>query len=152
MWLANPVAAQPLSLKWYPSNKLSFNMATTRQQDKLIIVVDDDEDLAFLLAAQLQQNGYKVQQCIGGINLIEELLHYQPALLLLDIAMQLVDGSELCREIKNDSRLKDIKIIMMSGNHNVADHATSCGADDFIAKPLSLSSVTQAVAKYIPVS
>ena len=113
------------------------------------MVADDDDDLAFLLASQLQQAGFKVHTCMGGKNLLDEVVRHKPDLLLLDIAMQQVDGSELCREIKKDPRTSYLKILMMSGNHDVAEHAARCGADGHIAKPLSLSSIKAVINKFI---
>ena len=124
-------------------------MANSKKDHKTIMVADDDEDLAFLLASQLQQAGYKVHTCMGGKNLVDEVVKYRPDLLLLDIAMQQVDGSELCREIKKDLRTKYLKILMMSGNHDVAEHASACGADGYIAKPLSLGALKITISKYL---
>lgn len=123
-------------------------MAKPKLKDKIIMVVDDDADLTFILTTQLQQAGYSVHTCPGGKNLFEDVLKHNPSLLLLDIAMQMIDGSELCHAIKKDPRTKQVKILLMSGNHNLAEHAAACGADGFIAKPLSLSDVKTAVSKY----
>lgn len=123
-------------------------MAKAKQAGKLVMVADDDEDLAFLLAAQLRQLGYRVSQCLNGENLVEEVQRQQPFLLLLDIAMQMNDGSQLCRELKANPQTKQVKILLMSGNHNVAEHAKACGADGYVAKPLSLSIIKSALSKY----
>jgi len=124
-------------------------MATAKKDSKLVMVADDDEDLAFLVASQLIQAGVKVQQCIGGTDLVANVLKYKPDLVLLDIAMQQLDGSDLCREIKNDARIKHTKVILMSGNHDVAKHAASCGADGYVAKPLSVGTLKTLLSKYV---
>ncbi len=124
-------------------------MGKSLAEKKLIMVVDDDEDLLYLLATQLEQIGYKVHQCLGGFHLIEDAARYKPRLILLDIAMQTVDGAQLCKDLRQDSRFKDVIILMMSGNHNVAEHAIACGANGYVPKPLSLKILKEAVNKYL---
>ena len=124
-------------------------MAKTRQPQKRIMIADDDEDLVFVLSRQMEQSGYKVFTCTGGINLLDDLHKHSPALLLLDIAMRTLNGSELCRDIKNDPALNGTRILLMSGNHNIAEHAASCGADGYVAKPLSLAELKSIVSKYL---
>jgi len=116
---------------------------------KSILVVDDDEDLIFLLSTKLKKSGYNVQYCIGGVGLMDILLKFKPFLLLLDISMQAENGAELCQEIKKIPVLKNTKIILMSGNYNIAEHADACGADDYISKPLSVELINTAVMKHM---
>jgi len=124
-------------------------MASARKEGRVVMVADDDEDLAFLVASQLKQAGVKVHQCIGGTDLVAQLLKFKPDLLLLDIAMQQLDGSDLCRQIKKDERISHIKVVLMSGNHDVAKHAASCGADGYVAKPLSMGNLKTLLSKYV---
>ena len=124
-------------------------MAKVAPPVKLIMVADDDEDLSFLLSTQLELLGYRVHKCPGGQNLVAEVLKYKPVLLLLDISMQLIDGSILCAEIKQDPRTRDTRILLMSGNHDIALHSANCGADGYIAKPLSLKDISLVVSKFI---
>ena len=130
-------------------NIQTVKMAKASVPSELIMVADDDEDLSYLLATQLEQLGYRVHKCPGGQNLITDVLEYKPVLLLLDISMQLIDGSVLCTEMKQDPRTRHIKILLMSGNHDIAVHATNCGADGYIAKPLSLKDIRLIVSKFI---
>ncbi len=124
-------------------------MAKSTMRSTLIMIADDDEDLSFLLATQLEQSGYKVHKCPGGHNLVAEVIQYKPVLLLLDIAMQLIDGGKLCIDLKKDPRTRYLKILLMSGNHDIALYASRCRADGFIAKPLSLKGILSEVAKFV---
>ena len=124
-------------------------MAKSATGKKSILVVDDDEDLIFLLSTKLKKSGYNVQYCIGGVGLMDILLKFKPFLLLLDISMQAENGAELCQEIKKIPVLKNTKIILMSGNYNIAEHAAACDADDYISKPLSLDLINSTVMKHM---
>jgi CheY-like chemotaxis protein len=126
-----------------------ITMVNVAPPGKLIMVADDDEDFSYLLATQIEQLGYLVHKCPGGENLVAEVLQYKPVLLLLDITMQLIDGSALCAKIKQHSRTKHIKIVLMSGNHDIALRAASCGADGYIAKPLSIKDIRLVVSEFI---
>ena len=113
---------------------------------KTIMIADDDEDLLFLLKSQLTSLGYVVSSCHNGVSIIEKLIKEKPNIILLDVYMHGVDGEELCRQIKKDKRLSGIKVLIMSGKYDVERISLSCGADGYITKPLSYSSIQNRIA------
>ena len=113
---------------------------------KSIMIADDDEDLLFLLKSQFTSLGYIVNSCLKGKSIIEKLIKEKPNIILLDVNMQGIDGDELCRQIKKDKRFSKIKILIMSGEYDVERISLSCGADGYIRKPLSYSTIQNKIS------
>jgi two-component system, OmpR family, phosphate regulon response regulator PhoB len=113
-----------------------------------IMIADDDADLLFLLKKQFEKAGFNISVCLNGVGLIKELLKKKIKLVLLDISMGAVSGSNLCKQIRADKRVKDVKIVMMSGNADIEQIATHCGADGFVPKPINIERVREVISGF----
>ena len=113
-----------------------------------ILIVDDDHDLLYVLQSQLKKEGYKVYTNSGGEKLLEQIVSKKAEVVLLDLSMHMINGRELCRQIKQSQELCKTKVIIMSGNHDIESVAGECGADGFVAKPLSLEEIREAIEKF----
>lgn len=104
-----------------------------------ILVVDDEEDLQELVEYNLSKEGYRVTCVSTGEQAIREARTQAPALIVLDLLLPNVDGLEVCKILKQDSRTKHIPIVMLTAKSEEADHVTGLelGADDYITKPFS---------------
>jgi two-component system phosphate regulon response regulator PhoB len=104
-----------------------------------ILVVDDEEDLLELINFNLSKEGYRVT-CVGsGEEAMREARANPPDLIVLDLLLPSVDGLEVCKLLKNDSRTKHVPIVMLTAKGEEADMVTGLelGADDYITKPFS---------------
>lgn len=112
-----------------------------------IMVVDDEASIRRSLSDILIDEGYDVILASDGHEALHRLNLSIPDLVLLDIWMPGMDGTEVLKEIKN--RWPDIKVIVISGHGNIetAVKATKMGACDYIEKPLSLEGVLLAVRR-----
>ena len=101
-----------------------------------ILLAEDDRDLSDVVAAYLKNEGFSVTQAFTGGEVLE-LSRHMPQLVLLDIMLPEVDGIELCRRIRENSRAP---IIMISAKNTDMDKLLSLGmgADDYMTKPFSL--------------
>jgi CheY-like chemotaxis protein len=86
-----------------------------RNSQKLILVTDDEPDVADVIADTLASIGYKTIKAHSGAECIEAARKSRPDLLFLDIRMEPMDGWEVADVMKNDGRLRDIPIIMLTG-------------------------------------
>jgi len=104
-----------------------------------ILVVDDEEDLLELVRYNLGNYGYKVDCVTSGEDALERLRLSSPDLILLDLMLPGMDGLDVCRVVKNDSKTSHIPVIMLTARGVVADIVTGLelGADDYIIKPFS---------------
>jgi two-component system KDP operon response regulator KdpE len=101
-----------------------------------ILVVDDDPRLIRLVREVLCAAGYDVLTRVEGQAAIEAVAVEQPALVVLDILLNDVDGYHVCRRVREFS---DVPIIMLTAKVTESDMLTGfdCGADDYITKPFS---------------
>ena len=104
-----------------------------------ILVVDDEEDLLELVNYNLSKEGYRVN-CVGtGEDALAEARKMLPDLIVLDLLLPTVDGLEVCRLLKSDSKTQHIPIIMLTAKSEEADVVAGLelGADDYLTKPFS---------------
>lgn len=104
-----------------------------------VLVVDDEEDLLELVRYNLTREGFRVT-CVGtGEDALKAARKQPPDLIVLDLMLPAVDGLEVCRRLKGDSKTRDIPIIMLTAKSEESDMVAGLerGADDYIAKPFS---------------
>ncbi len=104
-----------------------------------ILVVDDEEDILELLRYNLLREGYNVSCAASGEEALRLAQSEIPDLLVLDLMLPGIDGLEVTKILKNDSRTRDIPIVMLTAKGEEADIVTGLelGADDYITKPFS---------------
>lgn len=107
--------------------------------EKKILVVDDEPNVVRTLTFVLRKEGYEVSTAVNGEEAIAKVKESKPNLMFLDIMMPKKDGYEVCKELKSDSGLRDIHIVMLSAKGQEADRekALSVGANEFLSKPFS---------------
>ena len=82
---------------------------------KKILIVDDDEDVILFLSTVLQDRGYEAIHAMDGKRGLEVAKAESPALILLDLMMPQKSGISLLADLKKDSKLKKIPVIMITG-------------------------------------
>lgn len=101
-----------------------------------ILVVDDDAHIREVVSFALEQGGYTVVEAVDGRDAIHQFNAVKPDLMVLDIMMPELDGTEVCREIRKTSQ---VPIVFMSAKADEIDMiiGLELGGDDYIAKPFS---------------
>jgi two-component system phosphate regulon response regulator PhoB len=104
-----------------------------------ILVIDDEPDLLELVRINLDQAGYTVETAHSGRDAIESLRRSRPDLIVLDLMLPDVSGTEICRRVRSDAKLAQIPIIMLTAKANEVDRVVGfeLGADDYVTKPFS---------------
>jgi CheY-like chemotaxis protein len=99
-----------------------------------ILVVDDTSANLRLLAEILQNHGYEVRPVPNGKFALRAAQGLPPDLILLDIMMTEIDGYEVCRQLKADTKTQHIPVIFISALHEVIDkvQAFAVGGVDYI--------------------
>ena len=102
-----------------------------------ILVVDDDPFIARLLEIELRAAGYDVRVANDGERALELAREHCPELVLADVMMPNMDGFELTRSLRQDSRTASVSVIMLTARGLSADklEGFAVGADDYIVKP-----------------
>ena len=104
-----------------------------------ILVVDDEEDILELVQYNLSREGYNVTGTLTGEDALRKVRSDPFDLIVLDLMLPGMDGLAFTKTIKNDARLCNIPIVMLTAKGEEADIVTGLelGADDYITKPFS---------------
>jgi two-component system alkaline phosphatase synthesis response regulator PhoP len=102
-----------------------------------ILIVEDEKDLVKLLQYNLEQQHYRVTSAHDGQAALASFRKEKPDLVLLDLMIPKMDGLEVCRAIRQDSK---VPIIMVTAKKEELDKVLGLelGADDYITKPFSV--------------
>jgi two-component system phosphate regulon response regulator PhoB len=104
-----------------------------------ILVVDDEPDLLELVRVNLADSGFHVEATTSGREVLERVRRSPPDLLVLDLMMPDVAGTDICRQIRATPELADLPIIMLTAKAEELDRVVGfeLGADDYVTKPFS---------------
>ncbi|MCM8792502.1 MAG: response regulator transcription factor [Candidatus Omnitrophica bacterium] len=104
-----------------------------------ILIIEDDKNISKLVKYNLEKQGFDCFITPNAEEGLEILNRYPIDLIILDIMLPGMDGFEVCRIIKQDSRFKNIPIIMLTAKGEEIDKVVGLelGADDYIVKPFS---------------
>jgi len=111
-----------------------------RQAAKILVVDDDDAIRQILIEALTMDRQYLVEEASNGIEASIKLGTYRPDLLILDIFMPEMDGLEVCRNIRSEPELSDLKVIITTGHpdHPKLDEVVKLGFTNILSKPFDL--------------
>ncbi len=104
-----------------------------------ILMVEDDEDIAGLVAFNLERQGWKTQVFHNGLEGLEAIRATRPNLVILDIMLPGMDGLSIYREMKAAPQTSDIPVLFLTARAQLEDRLTGLqlGADDYMTKPFS---------------
>ena len=116
----------------------------------LILVVDDSITVRRVTQRLLQREGYRVSLAADGMQALERLQQELPAVVLSDIEMPRMDGFDLVRNMRNDQRLTDLPVIMITSRtaEKHREHARALGVDHYLGKPYSEDELLGLIARY----
>ena len=108
---------------------------------KLILIIEDEEDLVTSLEYRLQQEGYRTRSALTGTQGLA-LAHKapRPDLVLLDLMLPDIAGTEVCLRLKGEPATRTIPILMLTAKGEEIDRIVGfeVGADDYVVKPYSV--------------
>ncbi len=116
---------------------------------KRIIICDDDEGILEVLELYLELEGYVVFTVANSTLLIEQIEMHSPDLLLLDLWMPLLSGDQVISLIRENGKIMDLPIIVLSASVDGATIANENGANGFIAKPFDLDDIKANIDRMI---
>lgn len=123
------------------------------QSPRKVLVVDDDEDIVSLLKLQLEKAGFEAYGATDGQQGIYQALAVQPDVIVLDIMMPRMDGTEVCARLTQNPATRGIPVIFVSGLENKQDelrHEHQMGSPRFIlAKPLSFPTLLRRITELL---
>jgi len=107
---------------------------------KKALIIEDDANIRELLRLYLEKDGFEVYGVSDGGSGLREFKRVNPDLIMLDIMLPVMDGWQVCREVRRESTTP---IIMLTAKGETVDKITGLemGADDYIVKPLEMKEV-----------
>lgn len=115
------------------------------------MIIDDSPDILKLLKDIFDYHGYSVRPFNSGRAALKSMLIDVPDLILLDIKMPVMDGYEVCNQIKSNEKTSKVPVIFISGKNDAADTVKgfNAGGVDYITKPFHLAEVLARVETHL---
>lgn len=114
-----------------------------------VLVVDDDRELVGVLADALGELGYRVECAHDGEGALRQIGAQRPAAIILDLLMPHMDGLAFLGSRRQDQRMKDIPVIVLSGERRMSAQARDRGAEIVLEKPVKLLLLLEAINRVL---
>lgn len=116
-----------------------------------IVCIDDSESMLSIIMSYLGSEDFQVTLIQDSMKALMKITSIRPDLILLDIGMPNVDGYQLCTLIRKSSILKDIPIVMVTGNKGIIDRARArlAGATDYLTKPFMQADLLKMIMRHL---
>ena len=118
---------------------------------KKVLIVDDEENIVISMEFLLKQAGYDLAIARDGQEAIEQVISFDPDLILLDVMMPKINGYEVCRRIRQNPDWQAIKIIMLTakGREVEVTKGLALGANSYVIKPFSTKELMSEVKRFL---
>jgi CheY-like chemotaxis protein len=125
--------------------------ATPKKRTNKILVAEDSAATRTAISNMLKRMGCEVIIALNGEEAVELALEEQPSLILMDIMMPVMDGITALKEIRSDVSMRTTPVVMLTSVTDIrlVTEAIECGANDYIAKPFSVTLLTERVERYV---
>ncbi|VEP13878.1 Response regulator receiver protein [Hyella patelloides LEGE 07179] len=150
---SNP--SKPIASAKAPSKKTPPKYHKTKaNKSPLVVCVDDSPLICKVVKDIVLEQNYDFLEIQEPIKVIPTLLRKKPNLIFLDLMMPVINGYELCAQLRKTPRLKDVPIIILTGKDGLIDRmrAKMVGSTDFMAKPVDKLSLLKMLEKYLTVN
>lgn len=156
MWLKRYIDKGLIELVNVRDNPLKITLLNLTTDDyqvteikppKKIACIDDSVQICKIMEYIIKKEGYEFIGIQDPLKALSELIKCKPDLIFLDLIMPVVNGYEICSQIRRISQLKDIPVIILTGNHGIIDRARSkmVGSSAFLTKPIDETKVIKAI-------
>jgi CheY-like chemotaxis protein len=117
-----------------------------------ILYVEDNEDNVFMLTRRLTKRGFEVVVAGDGEEGVARANEEQPALILMDLSLPVLDGWEATRQLKADPATQKIPVIALSAHAmpGDAEKALAAGCDDYDTKPIEMKRLLAKISALLP--
>lgn len=104
-----------------------------------ILVIEDEKDLAELIAFNLEREGFRAVTAHDGLNGLDQVSRIKPDLVVLDLMLPGMLGTELCKTMKRNEKTAAIPVLMLTAKGEEIDKVVGfeVGAEDYVVKPFS---------------
>jgi DNA-binding response OmpR family regulator len=127
------------------TNPERFKQEKGSLKTKKILIVDDEPFILKSLSFVLMKEGFQIETANNGLEAMEKIRNNRPDIVFLDIMMPKKNGMEVCQWIREDPVLRSMYVIILTAKGQELDREKgfSIGADEYMTKPFSPSSVVK---------
>jgi DNA-binding response OmpR family regulator len=119
------------------------------KNESKILVIDDDPDICSMIKMVLDYHGYAATDA-DSEEKANTILSSNPIdLIIMDMLLSGVDGSDICRRLKQDEKTASIPVLMFSAHPNAKKICIAAGANDFISKPFEMNELLEKIKSHI---
>lgn len=117
---------------------------------KTVMIVEDYEDAREMMKLHIRWFGYEVVEAADGFEAVEKSLQCHPDLIFMDLALPVMDGTAVVKNIRKLEGLNKVSIIAMTGYSNTSlEKAVEAGFDGVMIKPLNLKNLEPLLKYYL---
>lgn len=112
-----------------------------------ILLIDDERGISDPLSYALRKEGFEVTCAYDGQDGLRRAQSLLPDLIILDLMLPLIEGLEVCRQLRGDPRTREIPVLMLTARTEEIDEVVgfNMGADDYVTKPFKMKPLVQRV-------
>lgn len=114
-----------------------------------VLIIDDDKAIGEMLKTMLEFSNYKVAVSDKPLQAKESIKNFKADLVILDVRLSGIDGTEVCDQLKKDDEFSHVPILMMSALTGIQTTCKNAGADGFIAKPFEMDELLMTVQQVL---
>jgi CheY-like chemotaxis protein len=133
---------------------LNFDRRKSRRMKKQVVIIDDEPNICFAIEETVRQEGYNSLSTDNGEDALLFIREMLPALVIADVILPKMDGYELCRAIKADSRTSHIPVILVTVRVKKEEIrlGMEAGADAYLLKPFRPKELVDKIGDLIEAS
>lgn len=114
-----------------------------------ILIIDDDIDALRILQKILTKENHEVEILSQWHDTFSLVKTFQPQVILLDILLSGIDGRHISKQLKSNDQTRNIPIILITANPDIAKNIGTSGADDFLEKPFTKEELISKIEKLV---
>ena len=137
------------------NSKKSLSVGQSQNGEQpLIACIDDSPQICKVMEEIITRQGYRCVSIQESLQALPSLIKFDPDLVFLDIGMPIVNGYEICTQVRRVDRLKNLPIVFLTGNDGIIDRvrAKVSGASAFVSKPIEIDKINEMIDKYLKIS
>jgi CheY-like chemotaxis protein len=121
------------------------------KKKRKILIVDDNADVVTTYRVVLERMGYAVATARDGSECLQRIEQDKPDIVLLDVLLPGLSGSEVCKLIKETARTRDTPVVAITASlaANTREKMADVGADEFLLKPIDVSNLNRVIKRFL---
>jgi CheY-like chemotaxis protein len=118
--------------------------------DGTVLVIDDDEDVREIVAVALEAFGIRTRTARDGVDGLQQLKEgVRPSVVLLDLRMPSMNGEAFLRTLRESLGIRDVPVVVMSGDGDARRVAARLDTQGFLAKPVELPELVEVARRFV---